>query len=665
MIAMLVVTREKRQLQKTAVNKDVFVIGRSSRCDLVLPDEPMASRQHIVLTRKGDAYWLQDKGSRNGTLLNGIPLEARKQINDGDEIDIGVTRLKFILDRNQADPDEPVSGATRVQEWPKKESQGLGRKVASPVGQKDWRVQLAIVEGPFVGGKVADWESPLLIGRGLENHIVLLDDAVSISHARITGDGERHVIEDLDSSNGTFVDGIKVKHAALENGQHIKIGVSTLLFRKSNLRKQRQLRNRIILGVVVMALVLVAIKLLQPADIAGDYVNEANTLYKQGELTKALECYQSALKVDATRAEAKAGVKIVRAELAARETLAEAELAAAKELYERAKELCYQVLRNSPNNPQARNLEAVIKSIENAKVAASSKNWRDAVALLEKAKEAFPKSALVRQRLDVAVRECEAEQNLARAKNCLEHQQVDMAEAALQAIPESSMYFIEAKEGLDNIASNRKVAEYLDRAKAKYQKGLIAEALGECEGGLQTSFANASMLEVRDRIRRIEPLVGPLASAEAMETPDDVAMLWRYLRACDSVIQVEDDPLNMLRKRAMEAKKRLAVRLAELSSENCVKAESSLNGGNQREALRLYKVALQADTNNVKAIQSMEKVQKKMTAAARAAYQRGIVHEELGQADLARKAFKTALELSAPDEDYYLRASNKLKDYAQ
>jgi Flp pilus assembly protein TadD len=121
----------------------------------------------------------------------------------------------------------------------------------------------------------------------------------------------------------------------------------------------------------------------------------------------------------------------------------------------------------------------------------------------------------------------------------------------------------------------------------------------------------------------------------------------------------------VLRKRAGEAKKRLAARLTELSGENYVMAESSLKVGNQREALRLYKLALRADTNNVNAAQALEKVQKKMTAAARSSYQRGIVHEELGQTDLARQAFRTALELSAPDEDYYIRASNKLKDNAQ
>ncbi|MEI8120849.1 MAG: FHA domain-containing protein [bacterium] len=665
MNALLLVSKEKRQLKKAAVTKALFIFGRSSQCDLVLDDEPMASRQHAEITRTDETFWIQDKGSRNGTLLNGKPLAERTQLNDGDEIDIGATQLKFILDRNQQDSDEPLSGATRVMEFNKVEGAAPGKKVVTPSARKDWHVQLTIVEGPFAGGKVTNWEPPLLIGRGLDNHIVLLDDAVSIYHARITGDGDHHILEDLDSSNGTFVDGIKVKRTTLESGQRIKIGLSSLVFKKSNLAKQRQLRTRVLLGAAIIIVVLGLATLLKPADVTGKFLSEGEALHRRGDLVKAMDAYQSALKVDENSEAAKAGIKAVTLDMAARESLAEAEQAAGKELYDKAKELCYQVLRNSPNNAQARGLVAVIKSIENAKVAFSARNWGDAVALLEKARDTFPKSALVRQRLEAATRELEAQQNLLKAKECLQHQQIDMAETALRAIPESSVYFIEARECLDNTASNRKVAEYVIRARAKYQKGLVSEALVECDRGLQASPANSLMLGVRDRIRQVEPLIGSLAGAEAMDAPDDVPALGRHLRACESLIQIEDDPLNVFRKRAVEAKKRLGVRLAEVCREDCAKAEAALQGGDQKAAFGLYKLAVQADTNNTDALQGLEKLQKKMTAAARSSYQKGLVHEELGQADLARQAFKMVLELSAPGEEYYVRASRKLKDYAQ
>ncbi len=664
MIAILVVTKDKRQIKKTPITKDVFIIGRSSQCDLALVDEEMASRQHDEITRKGDEYWARDKGSRNGTLLNGEPLVDRQKLKDGDELEIGSTRIKFILDRNPSEGDEPQSGATRVMDLGNK-GEPIGRRVTGKSASQDWSVKVSVVEGPFAGGEAANWDQSLQIGRGLDNHIVLLDDATSIHHARISCDGERHILEDLGSSNGTFVDGMKVKRVELENNQRIKIGLSTLLFRKINLRKQRQVRNRVIIATVGVAVLLVALKLLQPADVAGKFVAEAEALYRRGELTKALEGYQSALKVDAGHLQAKAGVKAVKIELAAKETLIEAELAAGKENYEKAKELCYQVLRNSPNNPQARGLEAVIKSIENAKVAFTSKNWSDAVALLEKARDAFPKSALVRERLAEAMKELAAEQNMTKAKDCLQHQQFDMAEGFLHAVPDSSVYYLEARESLDNIAMNRKVSSFVTGAKVKYQKGQITEALTEIDQGLQVAPSNMLLLISRDRARLMEPLVSALVSAEAQKISDDVALLTRHLQACEGILQAESDPLNELRKRAVTAKLRLSQQLVELSRAHVAKAEACVAAGSNREALLAYKQARQADSNNVAAVQGMEQIRKKMTAAARSAYQRGIVHEELGQADLARESYKAAMEQSAPDEEYYVRASKKLRDHVQ
>ena len=51
-----------------------------------------------------------------------------------------------------------------------------------------------------------------------------------------------------------------------------------------------------------------------------------------------------------------------------------------------------------------------------------------------------------------------AQQNLAQAKDALEHQQLDMAQPLLQSIPTNSVYFVEAKQALDQIAKSRQVA---------------------------------------------------------------------------------------------------------------------------------------------------------------------------------------------------------------
>lgn len=68
----------------------------------------------------------------------------------------------------------------------------------------------------------------LSLGRAEENAAVLRDPRVSRRHARIVADGDGWTIEDLDSSNGTYVDGARVRRARLARGQTITLGDTSL-----------------------------------------------------------------------------------------------------------------------------------------------------------------------------------------------------------------------------------------------------------------------------------------------------------------------------------------------------------------------------------------------------------------------------------------------------
>ena len=68
----------------------------------------------------------------------------------------------------------------------------------------------------------------LRIGRNDDNDVVIVDGRVSRHHARIVADGDGFAIEDLQSSNGTFVDGVQVQHARLHPGSSIVVGETVL-----------------------------------------------------------------------------------------------------------------------------------------------------------------------------------------------------------------------------------------------------------------------------------------------------------------------------------------------------------------------------------------------------------------------------------------------------
>jgi pSer/pThr/pTyr-binding forkhead associated (FHA) protein len=71
----------------------------------------------------------------------------------------------------------------------------------------------------------------LRIGRNDDNDVTIADGRVSRHHARIVLDGAGFAIEDLQSSNGTFVDGAQVQHARLHAGASIVVGETVLEIR--------------------------------------------------------------------------------------------------------------------------------------------------------------------------------------------------------------------------------------------------------------------------------------------------------------------------------------------------------------------------------------------------------------------------------------------------
>ncbi len=74
----------------------VTSIGRAPGNTIVLPDG-YASAEHALITRRDGKWWLEDQGSRNGTLLNDVRLEGTAVISAGDVIAVGGTVLKLEL----------------------------------------------------------------------------------------------------------------------------------------------------------------------------------------------------------------------------------------------------------------------------------------------------------------------------------------------------------------------------------------------------------------------------------------------------------------------------------------------------------------------------------------------------------------------------------------
>lgn len=93
--------------------------------------------------------------------------------------------------------------------------------------------RLVITSGPKAGLELPLGADSLTIGRSSESALVIRDDYTSSHHARLLVRGDSWAIQDLDSTNGTFVAGQRVSGApvALSLGTPIKVGATTFELR--------------------------------------------------------------------------------------------------------------------------------------------------------------------------------------------------------------------------------------------------------------------------------------------------------------------------------------------------------------------------------------------------------------------------------------------------
>lgn len=89
-----------------------------------------------------------------------------------------------------------------------------------------------IIEGPLSGSSFQLGSAPVLLGRSNEATVPLEDDYASGRHARLFPQGSRWFLEDLGSTNGTFVQGQKLSRAAaVEPGMQFRVGRTVMELR--------------------------------------------------------------------------------------------------------------------------------------------------------------------------------------------------------------------------------------------------------------------------------------------------------------------------------------------------------------------------------------------------------------------------------------------------
>jgi pSer/pThr/pTyr-binding forkhead associated (FHA) protein len=248
-----------------------WLIGRDPECELVALQDAVSGR-HCRLTETVDGFFLEDLKSSNGTRVNGHRISSPVHVLPSDQITLGQSvpmpwpMLSPAASDAQVihigrDPENDVvldhpavsgrharivvrSGVATIED--------LGSRNGIAVGEPNSKVDSAILKSvdvvyfgslpvpvsqllhakPMQSGEtrsVTFRGRPIVFGRDPGCDMVLEFSMISSRHARLWQEGERVLIEDLGSTNGTFVNGNPIQRpTTVKQGDIIGLGSYSL-----------------------------------------------------------------------------------------------------------------------------------------------------------------------------------------------------------------------------------------------------------------------------------------------------------------------------------------------------------------------------------------------------------------------------------------------------
>jgi DNA-binding NtrC family response regulator len=203
----LVFYRRGQELMRVLLDRPRTTVGRSSGADVVVPD-PLVARLQAAIERDGERYRLVDLSGAK-TAVGGAQV-ATSDLSDGIDIAFGSFRALFQkeLPEGAADSSQARTLVTGV------EAPALPKElwlVAQQVGSDSAPESVAL-------------KASLEIGSSAKSNLRLEHAAVSSHHARLSRQDDRLVLQDLGSTNGTWLSGVRIREIELTLGVRCRIG---------------------------------------------------------------------------------------------------------------------------------------------------------------------------------------------------------------------------------------------------------------------------------------------------------------------------------------------------------------------------------------------------------------------------------------------------------
>lgn len=186
---------------------DGLAIGRDPTCDIVVSSADV-SRKHAVVAPSPEGYVLTDL-STNGVLVNGTRITAPAPLAKGNVLTVGTNEFRFHANAAAA---------------------------AADAAQKVVLATLEVTSSGVLRGKKFEIRLALThLGRGAHNEVVIGDESVSDSHAKVQKRETGWFVVDMGSTNGTYVGGKRINgEKQLVGAPDVRLGGVKFIFRATD-----------------------------------------------------------------------------------------------------------------------------------------------------------------------------------------------------------------------------------------------------------------------------------------------------------------------------------------------------------------------------------------------------------------------------------------------
>jgi pSer/pThr/pTyr-binding forkhead associated (FHA) protein len=224
------------------IPREGVVIGREADCDIVLGDREV-SRRHATIRPTIQGYVLTDM-STAGTFVNRRRVNGAQLLGMGDVIRIGNEDFRFEADAASYEPAAELRPRSTA-------PLPVATPAVSHTPTSHLLATLEIVNEGTLKGTRFRLERPIAtIGRNPTNDVTLDDDTVSGSHATLSRRTNGWFLLDHDSTNGTYVDGERIRGERQLAGQaELRFGGVKMVFRPvAGLANEPTKKTRAVVG---------------------------------------------------------------------------------------------------------------------------------------------------------------------------------------------------------------------------------------------------------------------------------------------------------------------------------------------------------------------------------------------------------------------------------